>query len=147
MMPEAIRANPYGWVVVGICFVSLMLVYAVRSSLGLMMPFWEDDPGWTRDLSSNVGALVLVLMAISSPVAGNLIDRYGPRPVCAAGLVCLGSGVFAVTVSSEAWQLVLAYGGLVGIGAGAIAMPMVSWTGHLAPSSLGRRSQRSLNSA
>jgi len=126
MMPAAFRANPYGWVVVGICFVSLMLVYAVRSSLGLMMPFWEVDPGWTRDLSSNAGALVLVLMAISSPVAGNLIDRYGPRPVCSAGLVCLGIGVFAVTVSSEAWHLMLAYGGLIGIGAGAIAMPMVS---------------------
>ena len=126
MMPEAIRANPYGWVVVGICFVSLMLVYAVRSSLGLMMPFWEDDPGWTRDLSSNAGALVLVLMAISSPVAGNLIDRYGPRLICAAGLACLGIGVFAVTVSSEAWHLILAYGGLIGIGAGTVAMPMVS---------------------
>ncbi len=126
MMPAAIRANPHGWVVVGICFVSLMLVYAVRSSLGLMMPFWEDDPGWTRDLSSNAGALVLVVMAISSPVAGNLIDRYGPRTVCAAGLVVLGIGVFAVTVSSEAWHLIVAYGGLIGIGAGAIAMPMVS---------------------
>ena len=126
MIATTIRANPYGWIVVGICFVSLMLVYAVRSSLGLMMPFWEDDPGWTRDLSSNAGALVLVLMAISSPVAGNLIDRYGPRAVCSAGLMCLGIGVFAVTFSSEAWHLILAYGGLIGIGAGTIAMPMVS---------------------
>ena len=72
--------NSYGWLVVGICFVALMLTYAVRSSLGLMMPFWEDDPGWTRDLSSNAGALVLVLMAISSPVAGNLIDRRCRQP-------------------------------------------------------------------
>ena len=126
MIAATIRANPYGWIVVGICFVSLMLVYAVRSSLGLMMPFWEDDPGWTRDLSSNAGALVLVLMAISSPVAGNLIDRYGPRAVCSAGLMCLGIGVVAVTFSSEAWHLILAYGGLIGIGAGTIAMPMVS---------------------
>ena len=126
MIAATIRANPYGWIVVGICFVSLMLVYAVRSSLGLMMPFWEDDPGWTRDLSSNAGALVLVLMAISSPVAGNLIDRYGPRAVCSAGLMCLGIGVFAVTFSSEAWHLILAYGGLIGLGAGTIAMPMVS---------------------
>ena len=72
------------------------------------------------------GRGVLVLMAISSPVAGNLIDRYGPRALCTAGLVCLGIGVFAVTVSTEAWHLIVAYGGLVGIGAGAIAMPMVS---------------------
>jgi MFS family permease len=102
MISRVVRDNSYGWMVVGICFVSLMLVYAVRSSLGLMMPFWEDDPGWTRDLSSDAGALVLILMAISSPIAGNLIDRYGPRPVCSAGLACLGAGVFAVTLSSEA---------------------------------------------
>ncbi len=126
MIARAIRANPYGWLVVAICFVSLMLVYGVRSSLGLMMPFWEDDPGWTRDLSSDAGALVLVLMAISSPVAGNLIDRYGPRVVCTGGLVCLAIGVLAVTVSSAGWHLIVAYGGLIGIGAGAIAMPMVS---------------------
>ena len=53
--------------------------------------------------SDLAGALVLVLMAISSPVAGNLIDRYGPRPICPAGLACLSIGVLAVTVSSEAW--------------------------------------------
>lgn len=126
MIAQAIRANPYGWLVVGICFVSLMLVYAVRSSIGLMMPLWEHDPGWTRDLSSNAGALVLVLMAISSPVAGNMIDRYGPRAVCTGGLVCLGVGLLAVTVSSAGWHLIVSYGGLIGIGAGAIAMPMVS---------------------
>ncbi len=126
MMPAAIRANPNGWLVVAICFVSLMLVYGVRSSLGLMMPFWEDDPGWTRDLSSDAGALVLLLMAISSPVAGNLIDRYGPRIVCTGGLACLGMGVLAVTFGSAGWHLILSYGVLIGIGAGAIAMPMVS---------------------
>jgi len=126
MMPAAVRANPHGWLVVAICFVSLMLVYGVRSSLGLMMPFWEDDPGWARDLSSDAGALVLLLMAVSSPIAGNMIDRYGPRAVCAGGLTCLGAGVLAVTVGSAGWHLILAYGVLIGIGAGAIAMPMVS---------------------
>ncbi len=126
MIAQAIRANPHGWLVVGICFVSLMLVYAVRSSLGLMLPFWEDDPGWTRDLSSDAGAVVLILMAISSPIAGNLIDRYGPRPVCTGGLACLGVGVLAVTVSSAGWHLIVSYGVLIGIGAGTIAMPMVS---------------------
>jgi MFS family permease len=126
MILAAIRANPFGWLVVSICFVALMLVYGVRSSIGLMMPFWEEDPGWTRDLSSEAGALVLLLMAVSSPVAGNLIDRYGPRAVCAGGLACLGVGVLAVTGSSAGWHLILSYGVLVGLGAGAIAMPMVS---------------------
>ena len=126
MLVRTIRSNPYGWLVVTVCFGALMAVYGVRSSLGLMMPFWEKDPGWSRDLASNAGALVLVLMAIVSPAAGNIIDRFGPRVVCTAGLAAVGTGLLLTSVSSAEWELFAFYGMLVGLGSGAIAMPMVS---------------------
>lgn len=126
MLIQAIRANPYGWLVVGVCFLSLMASYAARSSIGLMMPLWEEDPGWTRDFASGAGAMVLVLMAVVSPVAGALIDRFGPRAVCTAGLTAVGAGLLLTSVGTADWQLFAFYGALLGLGSGAIAMPMVS---------------------
>ncbi len=126
MFVRAIRTNPYGWLVVAVCFWALMASYASRSSLGLMMPLWEADPGWSRAFASNAGALVLILMAVVSPCAGNLIDRFGPRMVCAAGLAAIGAGLLLTATSGADWALMVYYGGLVGLGSGAIAMPMVA---------------------
>ena len=126
MISAALRANPFGWLVVAICFAALMAVYSTRSSIGLMMPFWEAEPGWTRELASSAGALALLLMAVVSPFAGNLIDRFGPRTVCAGGLLFVSVGVLATSTATSDWHLVAYYGGLIGIGSGAIAMPMVS---------------------
>ena len=126
MIAAALRGNPFGWLVVAICFAALMAVYSTRSSIGLMMTFWEVEPGWPRDLASNAGALALFLMAIVSPFAGNLIDRFGPRAVCAGGLLCVALGILATAAATRDWQLIAFYGGLIGIGSGAIAMPMVS---------------------
>ncbi len=126
MIAAALRGNPFGWLVVAICFAALMAVYATRSSIGLMMSFWEVEPGWSRELASNAGALALVLMAVVSPFAGNLIDRFGPRIVCSSGLMCVAVGILATSAAIRDWQLIAFYGGLIGIGSGAIAMPMVS---------------------
>ena len=126
MIPDTFRDNPFGWLVVAICFAALMAVYATRSSIGLMMPFWEIEPGWTRDHASNAGALALVLMAVVSPFAGNLIDKFGPRAVCTGGLLCVAIGILATSAATRDWHLPVFYGGLIGIGSGAIAMPMVS---------------------
>ena len=126
MFIQTIRANPYGWLVVGVCFFSLMAAYAARSSIGLMMPLWEEDPGWTRGLASGAGAMVLVLMAAVSPAAGAIIDRFGPRAVCAAGLAAVGAGLLLTATGTANWQLFAFYGALLGLGSGAIAMPMVS---------------------
>ena len=126
MIREAIRSNPYGWVVVAVCFMALCLVYAARSSIGLMMPLWEVDPGWPREFAATGGAVVLVLMAIASPFVGNLVDRTGPRYVCTAGLFCVGLGVLLTSQSTSQWQFIVYYGLLLGVGSGAIAMPMVA---------------------
>lgn len=128
MTVGVVRSNPYWWTVVALCFVALCMIYSARSSLGLMMPFWEQEPGWSRPFASSAGALVLALMACSSPFVGNLLDRVGPRLILVGGLVCVAIGVLLTAQASAEWELILFYSIFVGLGSGAIAMPLVSTT-------------------
>jgi MFS family permease len=125
---RAFRSNPYGWTVVGLCFGALCMIYAARSTLGLMMPFWETEPGWSRPFASSAGALALALMACSSPFAGNLLDRIGPRWILAGGLLCVAAGALLTSQAEAEWELILYYSIFVGIGSGTVALPLVSTT-------------------
>jgi MFS family permease len=57
------------------------------------MPLWEAEQGWSRSLISLAGALALVVMALTTLIAGNFIDRFGPRKLLTAGFVILGLGL------------------------------------------------------
>jgi MFS family permease len=114
------------WLVVLVSFLSLSLVFASRSSLGLMMPVWEQDPGWSRAYVSTVSAVALILMALGSPIAGNIVDRRGPRLPYTASLLLVGAAVLATAHTASATVLLLAFGLLGGIGNGGMSMSLVS---------------------
>ena len=128
---KALSPNRYGWTIVAMSFVAIALVYAVRASIGLMMPIWEDEPGWTRTFVSSSAALVLALMAIGGPLAGNMLDRYGPRIVYTLGLLAVGAAVLITSRIAAEWQFLIYFGVLGGIGAGILSMPMASATAAL----------------
>ncbi|HEX7006699.1 MAG TPA: MFS transporter [Alphaproteobacteria bacterium] len=124
--PKRHAAGLTGWLVVALSFAALSLVFASRASLGLMMPVWEQDPGWSRTFVSTVGALALTLMAVGSPLAGNLIDRHGPRVAYSGALLLVGFAVLAAAQASAPWVLLVSIGILGGIGNGGMSMPLVS---------------------
>ena len=99
MTPGLFRSNPYGWLVVGVSFVALSLVFSVRSSLGLLMPVWELELGWTRSFVSTGGAVMLLVMAALAPISGYLVDRHGPRLLYAGGLAVVGLALLAAVLS------------------------------------------------
>ncbi len=114
------------WTIVALCFCALGLTFAARSSVGVLMPIWEVDLGWSRGLSSTGSSLVLVMMALISPLAGDIIDRVGPRHVFAGGLVFLGSAIVASSWVSREWEFLILFGVIGGIGHGAISLPLVT---------------------
>lgn len=86
------------------------------------MPLWESEHGWSRSLISLTGAIALVVMALTAPVAGSFIDRFGPRKLLTAGFAILGIGLLLTTVSVAPWQLLLSFGVISGIGFGVVAV-------------------------
>lgn len=114
------------WAVVAIGFVALALAFSTRSSIGLTIPFWEKDFGWTRSFISTGGAITMIVTAAMAPVAGNLMDRYGPRALLAVGLALVGAAAALVAVMQSAWLYVVAFGIVGGLGFGIAAQHTVS---------------------
>ena len=58
-----------GWVIVLALFLMLSIIITARNSLGLMMPFWKDDLGWSYKFVSTASALMLLTMAVLQNLA------------------------------------------------------------------------------
>ena len=121
-----VRSNPRGWLIVAFIFVALSMVFSARSALGLIMPTWEQDLGWARTFISSGGSIVLVFMTLISPLAGNLLDKVGPRPVVSAALLCVGASLAATSMMTEQWQFIVLFCVVGGLGYGALAAPQAS---------------------
>ena len=115
-----------GWLVVAICFVAMGFTFGARSSISMALPLWREEMGWTVAQSSTGASLVLLMMALGSPVAGNLMDRFGARIVIACGLFALGVGVGGTAHASQPWHYYLLFGGVAGVGYASVSIPMVT---------------------
>ncbi len=118
--------NAHGWLVVVMCFLALAAAFSARSVLGLTMPLWEQELGWSRSFVSTGGALALVVMAVVAPVAGNLVDRFGARRTLVAGLTVTAAGMGLTATASAPWQFLLYFSVISGIGFGIVANHVVS---------------------
>lgn len=120
--------NLYGWVVVGLLFLALSLSLSARSSLGLTMPIWETEFGWSRGFVSSVGALMLLVVAAVAPFAGNAVNSIGPRMLLTGGLTLCGVGVLLTSQMTQSWQLMAFFGMVCALGFGVVATHMASTT-------------------
>lgn len=126
--PPRPDANRKGWVVVGGLFLMLGIVITARNSIGLMIPFWKADLGWSYGFMSSAGAMMLVTMAVAAPIAGMVIDRFGPRLVYGFGMTLAAVALLLCSTMTEPWQLIAFFSIIGGIGFAAIAPSLVSAT-------------------
>ena len=114
------------WTVIGIAFTVLAVSYSARAALGLAMPVWEAEFGWSRSFVSGAGAAALLVMAVVAPIAGSLTDRFGARPVLSVGLLALALGCGLTAMTTNQLVFFLAFGGIAGVGFGIVAWNVVS---------------------
>ena len=115
----------YGWYMVVCGWVSLTLGYGVLFSAPLIFfESWSDTYGWSRGTISNAFSLTLLVVALVSPGAGKITDKYGSQPVMFFGGVMLGLGTLLLRWIVEPWHL---YGALMIAALGfafAVAVPV-----------------------
>ena len=107
----------YGWVIVGIAFVTMALSVTARTSFSLLLPPMLDEFAWDRAEVAGAFSFGFFCSALISPWAGKWVDRQGPRPVITLGAVMMCAGLFLSTRIEHLWELYLTLGLLVGAGA------------------------------
>ena len=122
------QKNLRPWLIVGLSFIALALVYSTRAAFGLVMPLLERELDWSRSFTSGTAAAALITMAVLAPLAGRLVDRQGARAVMLIGLGALAAGCFLIAVTSHPLAFMLAFAGVCGVGFGLVATHVVSAT-------------------
>jgi MFS family permease len=119
------RGLHYGWLVVGVTFITMLCAAAVRSMPGVLIRPLEAEFGWDRASIATAVSLNLLLFGAMGPFVGRWMDRYGPRRVAIGAVSLLTLGAIATTTMTTLWQLDLYWGMIVGMGAGGVAMVLV----------------------
>ncbi len=116
-----------------VCASNVLPYYTIGA---LVVPVTEEF-GWTRAQFQAAILFSSGLGALTSPLVGWLIDRYGARRVALPSVLGLGCGFFfAASMQGQLWMLFLAYGAMAFLGAGTIP---VTWTRAIATSFFSRR--------
>jgi MFS family permease len=110
------RSIYYGWVVVAIGFLTMMLTMGIFFSSGVLFAAIILELGWSRTAASLPFSVALITYAGTAWIAGRLFDRYGPRRLFPLGAICLGVGLLLSAQVQTPWQLCLSWGVLVAQG-------------------------------
>jgi MFS family permease len=108
----------YGWIVVGVTALTLLVSAGVRSAPGVFLNSLQADMGWSLGTISFAVSIGLLLFGLVGPLTGWLIDRFGPRLVLLGGITLIVISMIASARMTTLWQLNLFWGALSGIGTG-----------------------------
>lgn len=114
------------WTVVVFGFLALSLAFSSRAALGLIMPVWQTEFGWSSSYISGVGASALLVMAIVAPFAGRLVDRRGSQFTLNLGMGLLGIGCAIVALMNGKLMFVVGFSGFCAVGFGIVATHVVA---------------------
>ncbi len=110
----------YAWVIAGITFVVILITAGVRAAPGVLIVPLEDEFGWSRATISFAVSVNLLLYGAIGPFAAAIMDRFGVRRTMCLSMTATGAAVALSPLMHEAWQLVLLWGVVVGLGCGFI---------------------------
>ncbi|MBK0390973.1 MFS transporter [Ramlibacter algicola] len=128
MRPAPVPVLDRNWPLVAAGALMTCVAIGVVFSLAVFLDPMGADTGWSRAGISVAMTLAFLSMGFAGFGWGTLSDRYGPRPVVAAGVVLLG---LAAVVSSQAQSLLVfqvSFGVLMGVAAGAFFAPVIAAT-------------------
>ncbi|MFI8518849.1 MFS transporter [Streptomyces sp. NPDC085481] len=110
------------WFVAAVTFVTIIGAAAFASLPGLLIEPLHAELHWSRGTIGFAVSVNLALYGLTAPFAAALMDRFGIRRVVAVALSVISLGSLLTVWMTAAWQLVLYWGVLVGLGSGSMAL-------------------------
>jgi MFS family permease len=115
----------YGWLIVGIAFMTMAIAVTARTAFSLLMPPLIEEFRWDRGLAAGAFSFGFLVSAVLSPIVGRVMDRRGPCIVILTGSALMSAGLFLAPYIEQPWHLYATLGVLVGGGAN-----MMTYTAH-----------------
>ena len=96
----------YGWMVVAVTFLTLLVTAAAMGTPGVMIVPLEREFGWSDAQISSALALRILLFGLFGPFAAAFMNRFGIRRVIVCALALIAAGLLASLMMTQIWQLV-----------------------------------------
>ena len=116
----------YGWAIVGITAVSLVLIYGIRHSFSVFFPPILDEFGWSRGSTAAMFSLNVLIYGFLGPVAGGLADRWQPTRIMPIGIVILALATAGCAFATELWHFYLLFGVAMPLGTAFCGWPVLA---------------------
>lgn len=115
----------YGWPVIVLSFVTMMLGSGATFTFGLIVKPVAQEMVWSRASISLAMSVFLLAYGFSQPLIGRLIDRIGPKRTIALFMLVMASGALLIGSSSMLVHFYVFFGLLVGLGySGTAVLPI-----------------------
>src|SRR6476661_5548690 len=111
----------YGWLIVGVTFLTMLAASGVRAVPSVLILPLEHEFGWSRSVVALAVSINLFLFGLCGPFAAAVMERIGMRAMMLVALLTMGIAVILTTQIRASWQLQLLWGVVVGLGAGAMS--------------------------
>jgi len=113
----------YGWVILATAFIIMVVGYPVRNTFSVFYPTIVEEFGWERGSTALMFSITVLIYGLTAPLAGHLVDRFGPRVVLPAGACLMGTGLALCSLAQTQWQFYLFYGVITAAG-----LSLTGWT-------------------
>ena len=120
------RGQASRWIIVVAAIVIVGFGVGALFSLAVFLKPMQESMGWSRTAISAVALWMWVAYGTGSLMWGVLSDRWGARRVVVTGGILLGLGLVTSSRITSLWQLYVAFGGIVGVAAGAFYAPLTT---------------------
>ncbi|WP_434034105.1 MFS transporter [Cupriavidus sp. a3] len=120
------RGIHYAWLVAALTFLVMLTTSAALGLPGAFLSPLAREMGWNTDEISSILAFRFALFGLMAPFSAILMERFGVRNVVCAALALIAGGMALATVSTELWQLFVAWGLMLGVGSGLTALVLAA---------------------
>lgn len=111
----------YGWIVVFLTFLTLLVSAGIRSMPSILMLPFENEFGWSRGGISSVISVGIFLYGLTGPFSAALLQKFGIRRVIVISLAVLAVSLSITPLMTSLWQFDILWGLVSGLATGMMA--------------------------
>ena len=118
--------NFYRWYILAASFLILVIDGGVRFSFGVLIKPLVSEFSWERGAITLAYTLNMLVFACCQPLAGKLLDRFGPKRLFTASALVTTAGLVLTSQTMSLWHLYWSYGVVVAAGISGISIAVVA---------------------